>query len=127
MTDHWKNYAPIDGVLVFDEASGQPSTGVVQVLANVSPNPAYPTCRVILGIGGHISGSFTVEQIRALREVLEHAERDVTTILTATGATGAEGRCETCSRAIRAGELVHVYDDAAVHAGACPGKEHSDG
>lgn len=125
--DHWKDYAPIAGLLSCDEKNGQPYRTSVQVLANVSPNPAYGPDRIVACIAGLASTALTVEQSRALREVLEHAERDVTAILTATPAIGIEGRCEICSRPIHAGELVHVYDDATVHAVACPGKEHGDG
>lgn len=131
--DHWKNYAPVDGVLVFDERRDRPGRGAVRVIANVSSNPAYGADRVVVCIADLASTVLTVAQSRALREVLERAERDAGAVLSATPATGAEGHCENCSRPIQACEMVHVYDDATVHAGTCPdttaplGEERGDG
>lgn len=83
MGDHWKNYEPIEGAVVFDERGNGPSLGRVQVIANCSPNENYPTCRVVIGIAGAISASLTREQSAELRALLLRAENDVEAVLLA--------------------------------------------
>lgn len=118
---HWRNYE-LENVVTFDKTGAGPTIDRLMVIANVSPAQAYPPCRIIIGALGLGSVSLTAEQSAELRELLARAEDDVSLSVPevtppATAATGAEGRCESCSQPIRAGELVHAYEDATVHAG----------
>ena len=134
MADHWKNYEPIDRVAMFDGSGAGPSLERVSVTANCSPSQDYPDCRIAIHFGALASAALTLEQIDTLLEQLTAAREDVSLVVPdyeamplATPAIGTEGRCESCSVVIRAGELVHAYDDATVHAGPCPGEESGDG
>lgn len=74
---HWKVYAPIERVVMFDSTGAGPSLERLQVTANLHPSDAYPECRISVHLGSLASGSLTVEQSAELRALLEAAERDV--------------------------------------------------
>lgn len=88
---HWKNYEPIEDVLVFDERGAGPSIGRMQVVANLHPSEHNPECRVVVGLGGVISGSLTLEQSALLRERLAQAEADVAAALTGASQERSDG------------------------------------
>lgn len=74
---HWKNYAPIERVAMFDDAGAGPEFARLQVTANLHPSEAYPETRITIHLGGLASCALTVEQSAELRATLEAAERDV--------------------------------------------------
>jgi hypothetical protein len=113
---HWKNYEPIEGVMMFDSAGAGPSSEHVSVTANCSSSDTYPECRIAVHFGRLASGALTVEQSAQLRAYLEQAERDVA----AGRAKGTQSPEDEQAAAIASDAIDDVLLDAA-------GKERCDG
>ena len=117
--DSYTHYMPIIEVSTYNESSARAESATL--LLTVKAGVAAPIRLEIVGLGDVV---FTREQSAELRAQLKRAEIDLRTgALPATVATGTEGLCESCSRPIRAGELVVVDDQpgdrVVVHTAPC--------
>ena len=77
MTDHWRIYTPIDGVLTFDADGEGPVSRRLNVTANMHRSELFPERQVRVGVVGVGLLSMTPGQSADLRAQLERAERDV--------------------------------------------------
>lgn len=94
---HWRNYGgPAQLTVVADLHS---SAAPIQISALIVPT------------------ELTLEQSAELRQLLERAEADVRRRRIAAVATAADAgcSCDECRQEIHAGELIHWFDDGAVH------------
>lgn len=128
--DHWKNYPPIEGVTVSDMTYAWPVEREIHVLAQVGGAEVGRPARIV--VEGVCALDLTRAQLADLRIALALAEDELRApappAAPAVTAIGAEGRCESCSRPVRAGELICIEDEGTedrvvLHAGPCPGTD----